>query len=502
MKRIYFFNIKLVAVIFAMVALTSSCKKVLDVNTDPNNPATATSDLILPAAQTELGLTVGNTWNFVGSMWAQYWTGGYGVSTSNLEYYNMSTADVDGAWTRAYARTLADLDAITKKDEVIYSGIAKIMSAYLYQMLVDLHGDIPFSEALKGSIEDGNILTPKFDSETFVYSKLIPLIDSGLTLIAKKGQINPSTGFAYLVPSSNDLFYAGDLNKWAIFANTLKLKILVRQNKFAEAKALIETPGVSFINSSANECKITYSQTTRNTNPLYARFISRTNVGMYYVATSASVTTLQNLSDPRLNKLYLSGTGGIGVDAGDINDNTTSYPSGGVNTRFFRPSTSQVFTATTPVYFISSWESEFLQSEVYARLSLDAEATSHFESAVTLSCLNLGVSSIDASNYIATLGFSGADAETQVDKIAIQKWISMNGFQMAEGWLETLRFDRTNHRMFTGAGAVGLYTSPINSVLGADKYPTSFVYPTQETSLNPNTPANRRVTDKRFWDVD
>ena len=86
----------------------------------------------------------------------------------------------------------------------------------------------------------------------------------------------------------------------------------------------------------------------------------------------------------------------------------------------------------------------------------------------------------------------------------------MNGLQMAEGWLETLRFDRDNHHMFTGAitGPAGntyvdsIYTSPINTTLGANKYPTSFIYPTQETSLNPNTPANRRVTDRRFWDAD
>ena len=77
----------------------------------------------------------------------------------------------------------------------------------------------------------------------------------------------------------------------------------------------------------------------------------------------------------------------------------------------------------------------------------------------------------------------------------------MNGLQMAEGWLETLRFDRAGHHIFTDA-ATGIYTSPINTTLGANKYPTSFIYPTQETSLNPNTPANRRVSDRRFWDAD
>ena len=188
MKKIKY-NLFVIVTLMAIITNTS-CKKVLDVNVDPNNPLDATSNLILPAAQVELGLTVGNTWNYVGCMWAQYWTGGYGVSTANLEYYNMNTADVETAWTRAYARTLADIDAMNKKDEVIYAGIGKIMSAYIYQMIVDLHGDAPFSEALKGP---EGILTPKFDKPEDVYAALIPLIDEGLDQINQEGADRKST---------------------------------------------------------------------------------------------------------------------------------------------------------------------------------------------------------------------------------------------------------------------------------------------------------------------
>jgi|JI6StandDraft_1071083.scaffolds.fasta_scaffold11871_4 hypothetical protein len=500
MKKIKY-NLFVIVTLMAIITNTS-CKKVLDVNVDPNNPLDATSNLILPAAQVELGLTVGNTWNYVGCMWAQYWTGGYGVSTANLEYYNMNTADVETAWTRAYARTLADIDAMNKKDEVIYAGIGKIMSAYIYQMIVDLHGDAPFSEALKGP---EGILTPKFDKPEDVYAALIPLIDEGLDQINQEGAINPKTGVEYLVPTSNDLIYAGNLAKWKIFANTLKLKVLVRQgNKFAEAKALMDAPGSVFISSSSDECKLQYFGSSSNTNPLYARFVSRTATGMYYVAANSSVQTLVNLGDPRKNKIYTSGTGlggNEGVNSGDINDNTTLYPSGGLNTRFCRPSTS-TFGANVPVFIISSWESKFLQAEVLTRIGgFDAQATALFEEAVTLSCAYYSLSGSTVSDYISLLAFSGKTSDEQLDILGVQKWISMNGLQMAEGWLETLRFDRAGHHIFTDA-ATGIYTSPINTTLGANKYPTSFIYPTQETSLNPNTPANRRVSDRRFWDAD
>ena len=508
MKKIKY-NLFVIVTLMAIITNTS-CKKVLDVNVDPNNPLDATSNLILPAAQVELGLTVGNTWNYVGCMWAQYWTGGYGVSTANLEYYNMNTADVETAWTRAYARTLADIDAMNKKDEVIYAGIGKIMSAYIYQMIVDLHGDAPFSEALKGP---EGILTPKFDKPEDVYAALIPLIDEGLDQINQEGAINPKTGVEYLVPTSNDLIYAGNLAKWKIFANTLKLKVLVRQGKYADAKDLMDAAGSVFISSSSDECKLQYFGSSSNTNPLFARFDSRIATGMYYVAANSSVQTLVNLGDPRKTKIYTNGSGlagNEGVNSGDINDNTTLYPSGGSNGRFCKPSTL-TYGASIPVFIISSWESKFLQAEVLTRIGgFDAQATALFEEAVTLSCAYYSVTGAPVSSYLTSLAFSGKTSDEQLDIIGVQKWISMNGLQMAEGWLETLRFDRDNHHMFTGAitGPAGntyvdsIYTSPINTTLGANKYPTSFIYPTQETSLNPNTPANRRVTDRRFWDAD
>jgi hypothetical protein len=55
------------------------------------------------------------------------------------------------------------------------------------QTLVDLHGDVPFSEALKGDIKDGGIVTPKFDKAEDVYAALIPLINEGVVNLQETG---------------------------------------------------------------------------------------------------------------------------------------------------------------------------------------------------------------------------------------------------------------------------------------------------------------------------
>jgi hypothetical protein len=57
--------------------------------------------------------------------------------------------------------------------------MAKILTAYNFQLLVDLHGDVPFSEAFKGAIEDGSVTSPKSDSQTEIYDAIIGLINSG-----------------------------------------------------------------------------------------------------------------------------------------------------------------------------------------------------------------------------------------------------------------------------------------------------------------------------------
>lgn len=480
------YNIKGLLLALSITIGMASCEKVLDINKDPNNASTATPKLVLPTAQSQLGATIGYAWNWYGGMWAQYWTGGYGVSTSQVEYFNMVGSDVDGSWTRAYARSLEDMHYLQKSGQPIYAGMAKIMSAYLFQMLTDLHGDIPFSQALKGQVEDGSITTPKYDKQEDVYAALIPLIDEGIAGVT----IVPAPGVVYQNPSSDDLMYGGDISKWVKFANTLKLKVLVRKGDYAGAKALIDA-GTPFITSASDEAKFRYFETAQNTNPLYARFMARADVGMYFVASKTSVDTLKSLSDPRINKIYTIGTSGnVGVFSGDINDNTSLYPSGGANTKFDRPG-PLTFDATVPVFFISSWESYFLQAEVLIRNGQNASTL--FENAVQASFDYFGAGS--ASSYVATLGFTGTQ-DNQLNVLALQKWISMNGLQMVEGWLETVRFDRPGNDIFKG----GIFHSPINNSLGANKFPSSFVLPQQEISYNPNSPKNVTVTSKRFWD--
>jgi hypothetical protein len=481
------FKYSLLTMTLGAIIFASSCQKVLDINTDPNNLNTAKPEFVLPAAQQQMAVVISDQFDLVGAVWGQYWTGGYGVSTSSIENYNMTFAQANAGWRDSYSQSLKDFNYLIESGEPRYAGVAKISSAYIFQLLVDLYGDIPFDEALQG---DKGIISPKYNTEQEVYSKLIPLIDQG---IRDLDSISPSPSIVFRELGNEDLFYGGNKAKWKAFANTLKLKILVRSNSNSAAINLLNS-GVPLISNSSDDFKFRFYESNKNVNPIYNNFVNTTN-GNYYVATKSSIDLLTSLSDPRIRKIYTVGSAGdSGVYSGNVNVDINSYPSGGVNTKFSRPNTTYVYGPLIPVFLLSSWESKFLQAETLIRNGQDA--SSLLEAAIAENFSYYDLTSTDASDYFNTLGFDPSSSiDDQINILAVQKWISMNGLQMTEGWIESVRFDRAGNTIFKN-----IFTSPSNNSLGAGVYPSSFVYPSSEINSNPNVPRNRVVTDRRFWD--
>ncbi|MEZ4879790.1 MAG: SusD/RagB family nutrient-binding outer membrane lipoprotein [Chitinophagales bacterium] len=477
--------------IFILSIFGVGCQKVLDINTDPNNPSSATPELLLPTAQVALGVAFGDEYHFVTSMWAQYWTSGTTISTTPLENFTMTGGEVNRSWRNTYSRSLLDLSQIIKSGNPYYSGISKVLMAFTYQRLVDIHGDIPFSEALKGAIEDGGILTPKFDSDKDVYDALIPILDDAITDLS-------SNDNSYAKPSSEDLVYGGDLDNWIIFANTLKLKILLRQSlvdntKLAEALTLLQS-GVSFIDQNNSASIYFNGSTLGNSNPTWLSYESRSATKMYMRASKTSINVLDSLSDPRIATIYDAGTSGyIGIPQGEANIPAPVGVLGQANNSFAQPSSDYIYSNDLPVWLISPWESKFIQAEILLRSAVSGDDVL-FEEAVTASFDYFGLSS-SASAYISSLDYT----TNKIKTLAIQKWISMNGLQPTEGWIETRRFDieSTNNIIFRGVG--GIFYDPSSTSLPSNVFPSKMLYGSSESSYNPNTPTTT-VTAKVFWD--
>ena len=130
----------------------SSCQKYLDVNVDPNNPSSADEKLLLPAAEFAVGIGLGDRYNNITNIWAQYWVGGPGVSQTAWDRHELQAQTLDRPWSSFYSSAGKDLATLIKSPKPVYRGIAKILTAYNFKLLFYLHGDVPFSEAFKGAI--------------------------------------------------------------------------------------------------------------------------------------------------------------------------------------------------------------------------------------------------------------------------------------------------------------------------------------------------------------
>src|SRR5690606_40319954 len=141
MKKINHFISKIV--VGGFLLFMSSCEEFIDINADPNNPTVPQLNLLLPA--TQLGI-VGNfdAINRGASAVAQHRASG------NLNRYNQTGSTFQSSWLGFYTGAIPDLETIIEEGTLQgnwgYVAVAKLQKAYLYSLMVDLWGDVPYFE--------------------------------------------------------------------------------------------------------------------------------------------------------------------------------------------------------------------------------------------------------------------------------------------------------------------------------------------------------------------
>ncbi len=167
-------------------------------------------------------------------------------------------ASFDGVWTGFYSTLLPDVNTILKlgtpTKQTLHTGIARAIKAYSLVTMVDMFGDIPYSQAL-----DINNFNPKVDKGQDLYDTALNLMDRALVDLATK----PSGGL-----TSNgqglggvDFFYGGSATKWITFVKSLKLRTylqrsLVDTNAKSEIQAIID--GGDVIDDPSKDFGFTY----------------------------------------------------------------------------------------------------------------------------------------------------------------------------------------------------------------------------------------------------
>lgn len=215
----------------------------------------------------------------------------YGSSLSGANYDQVNNSNTPLVWVNFYRNVLKQLVAVleqTKNDPLQINNYqaARIWKAYVFMILTDTYGDIPYFEAGQGYTAE--IISPKYDSQQAIYKDILKELDeasAGLTTAQP--------------PITTDILYGGDVTKWKRLGYTFMLRAAMRLSKVdpTTAQAYVQkavTGGVFQSNADNSVLRHTAIYNNYIANHLAAR--EKTN---FYLA-APFVNYLKDNNDPRL----------------------------------------------------------------------------------------------------------------------------------------------------------------------------------------------------------
>ena len=495
-------SLKLILVVLIM--LGSSCEKWLDINKDPNNPSDANEELTLAAGISSVAYVYGGRYQVLGALWSQHWTQSLGASQyAGLDSYDINSSTFNGQFNELYSGALANLEYIRKlalkNHHWRYYLMATVMQCYTYQLLADLYDQVPFSEALKG---DEGLVTPHYENGQEIYDSLIARINVALSMDLEAEDAEEV--------GSEDILFNGNISHWIEFANTLKLKIYLRQvyarPQVAEngIMTLYADPEIKFLNADVAMTQFTNESGRRN--PLYETEITALGMNPNLVLSNTFLSFMNDQGDvERLDALFdypeRGGGGHKGLDQGNYND--PDEPTGTNSADYSKP----VLLPLIPVYLMSSTEALLLQSEAIMRFQVKSYSVARdlYQDAIDHAFYRLGFA--NGEGYYGPgdpyeFPAEGSPVEEYIKSIILQKWVSLANIQSLETFLE---HNRTHYPAESPVPASdnnyvpGELTISVNNVTSG-RFPKRLIFPETEYSGNPNTPPKKDVTEKIWWD--
>jgi hypothetical protein len=440
----------------AAAILLASCSESLDdINVNPN--ATEHPDpayLLTGVEKSGADLYWGNAANYGGILlFVQHWAA---IQYTDADRYSVTNSDgiATTPWNTGYTTLITNLNVILDMNgeaaNANYKGVALTLRSWVFLLLTDLYGDIPYSEA-------GKSIVPVYDAQQSVYAGLQSDLSEALTLLS------PNAGTI-----SGDVVYGGDVAKWRKFAASLKLRIALRaaDRESEKAKQIISALNLSdLIGSNDETFEFVYTSSPYN-NPQHDHFVARND----YRISKTIVDKLKALNDPRLP-----------VYADLPKDESVTDYAGGANGLSNGDANSQGFDKISRpgVYFLSPAapaviysyaEVLFNLAEAVERGYISGNAEDYYEQAITASLNQFGITNAaDISNYLAqpAVQYSAASWKKSIGE---QKWIAFFG-QGLDAFAEWRRLDYP--QLTPGPAAV------LNG-----KIPVRLFYPGTEQSLN------------------
>ena len=511
----------------AAIIITVSCKKFFDINKDPNRATTTTPELVLPQALTGTAAITAGDYNPYGADLMYRANAGGFSGFGTVISYDYTTGSFTAQWSDTYDN-LGDYKYIKDQTNgnpkyVYYNAIARIMMAYNYQLLVDMYNDIPYTEALLGA----NNINPKYDKAEDIYKDLAAQIDTAITLI-NTGLAN-ALSVLPLTAATDPLFSQTGpppgMALWKQFANTVKLRLVVRAN------GKVQFNNTTFTSDGflTNDAMVNpgYVKVTGKQNPTWPYSVTNTASASSRLPSYFSLSFYDGtkINDPKRGAATFKVF--PGTPANQLGNETNPNPpvsavphywfKGTSGTVYDKAGIYKGFDAGLPIFLAA--ESYFLQAEAMVRGIITGDATATFNKGIDASFTYLykdNTGAIPATGaYSAPLTDASAyrtlnptnplvnftlatTLDQKIEAIVTQKYVALTLIHSHEAWNE---YRRTGYPRVTGSGPTQTMASQVSVSTRPDKMPTRVLYPSSEYNTNSaNVPQNiNKFSSLIFW---
>jgi len=219
-NKIYLVAATLVVLMFISPGCTKDFE---EINTNPNSPgiSQAAPNMLLTSAIESMTDRTHEIFfgHEMGSCWAQHMAK---VQYTDEDRYIPRISVINNTWNSFYATSGNDVQTLyniaVERSNPSYQAIALILKSYIISILTDEFGDVPYTEAFLGNADEP-ILSPVYDTQASIYVALLANLEEANTLLT-----------ADALDIEGDILFGNDLDSWKKFANSLRLRLLLRQS--------------------------------------------------------------------------------------------------------------------------------------------------------------------------------------------------------------------------------------------------------------------------------
>jgi hypothetical protein len=441
-------NIKYIILGCIVILGSASCKKWLNVNTDPDNPNNQ-SVLIqnrLPWIEHFYQYTAGVT-NFRTSCLAGVYYSTTAAPNTLSTTWQCSAGNVTTpyqTWFIEVSSNVVDLyNSAEKQGAYHYMAAADVFHALGYMEMLDLYGEMPYTEAGTGNP------SPKPDDGKTIYNGCMAKLNEAISLFGKAQE----TGAPAL--SGGDLWNGGDVSKWVKLCWGLKARYMLKLSKKSDlynADSILyclsqgpqsnadNTVGPGYNNSTVTDY-LYGDPVVTNGNFDYAAYGSANRISHYYYNMLTNMRG-SGVTDPRMSKIVPAVMSNIQLDGNGKVISYTWNRSKGVDS--YGPSTRLLKGGPTSIaltsYAVANTNKTYNIADATDRANFIADQVSAGRpytvngNAVTVTYVE-GSMYINSTNYL----YAGDTA-----------YVTLRSFALATGGVDPLDVD-----WYPSAGAVG-----------------------------------------------